>query len=88
MIFSYNRYIMSILGRNLTVLSEFFVDTIIQLYMIVKIKMTNKTFNLPTAKTTPAKLPAPGLCELVDVTTPSIYPRRFAPSWGIGRTKY
>ena len=29
-----------------------------------------------TAKITPAKLPAPGLRELVDVITASIYPRR------------
>ena len=43
---------------------------IIQLYMIVKIKITNKTFNLSTAKTTPGKLLAPGLCELVNLTTP------------------
>ena len=31
-----------------------------------------------TAKTNPAELPAPGLCELVDVITASTYPHRFA----------
>ena len=31
-----------------------------------------------TDKINPAELPAPGLCELVDVITASIKPRRFA----------